>query len=76
MIVAAGQLGRVAEESVEAYGARGRACAEHVGKGLRVVVDAELDWREWTDQQDKRREAVTYGRARCGSRRALENGQR
>jgi single-stranded DNA-binding protein len=24
-----------------------------------VFVDAELDWREWTDQQDKR-EAVTF----------------
>jgi single-stranded DNA-binding protein len=46
VVNAAGQLGRVAEESVEAYGARARACAEFVGKGSRVVVDAELDWRE------------------------------
>jgi single-strand DNA-binding protein len=45
--------------TVEVYGARARACAEYLGKGSRVVVDAELDWREWTDQQDKRREAVT-----------------
>ena len=25
-----------------------------------MVVDAELDWREWTDQQQNRREAVTF----------------
>jgi single-stranded DNA-binding protein len=45
--------------TVEVYGARARACAEYLAKGSRVVVDAELDWREWTDQQDKGREAVT-----------------
>lgn len=43
----------------EVYGARARACAEHLGKGSRIVVDAELEWREWTDQQSNRREAVT-----------------
>jgi hypothetical protein len=25
-----------------------------------TVVDAELDWREWTDPDDKKREAVTF----------------
>jgi hypothetical protein len=30
-----------------------------LGKGSRVVVDAELDWREGIDQQNNRREAVT-----------------
>jgi single-stranded DNA-binding protein len=25
-----------------------------------VFVDAELDWREWTDQQEHRREAVSF----------------
>ena len=45
--------------TVEVCGARARACAEYLAKGSRIVVDAELDWREWTDQQDKRREAVT-----------------
>ena len=29
-------------------------------KGSRVFVDAELDWREWTDQQENKREAVTF----------------
>jgi single-strand DNA-binding protein len=46
--------------TVEVYGAQARACAEHLAKGSRVLVDAELDWREWTDEQDKRREAVTF----------------
>jgi single-strand DNA-binding protein len=46
--------------TVDAYGASARACAEHLRKGSRVVVDAELDWREWTDQQNKKREAVTF----------------
>ena len=46
--------------TVEVYGLRARTCAEYLGKGSRVVVDAELDWCEWSDQQDKRREAVTF----------------
>ncbi len=46
--------------TVEVYGARARACAEYLGKGSRVVVDAELDWREWTDQHNNKREAVTF----------------
>jgi single-strand DNA-binding protein len=46
--------------TVEVYGARARACAQYLGKGSRVVVDAELDWREWTDQQQHKREAVTF----------------
>jgi single-strand DNA-binding protein len=46
--------------TVEVYGGQARACSQYLGKGSRVVVDAELDWREWTDQQDKRREAVTF----------------
>jgi single-stranded DNA-binding protein len=29
-----------------------------LGRGSRVVVDGDLDWREWTDQQKNRREAV------------------
>ena len=45
--------------TVEAYGAQARSCAQYLRKGSRVLVDAELDWREWTDQQDNKREAVT-----------------
>jgi single-strand DNA-binding protein len=46
--------------TVEVYGAQARNCAQYLRKGSRVVVDAELDWREWTDQQDNTREAVTF----------------
>jgi single-strand DNA-binding protein len=46
--------------TVEAYGAQARACAQYLRKGSRVVVDAELDWREWTDEQHGKREAVTF----------------
>jgi len=46
--------------TVEVYGAQGRACAAHLGKGSRVVVEAELDWREWSDEQSNRREGVVF----------------
>ena len=46
--------------TVEVYGAQARSCAQYLHKGSRVFVDAELDWREWTDQQDNKREAVTF----------------
>jgi len=46
--------------TVEAFGVQARACAQYLGKGSRVVVEAELDWREWADQQNNRREAVTF----------------
>jgi single-stranded DNA-binding protein len=42
------------------FGAQARSCAQYLRKGSRVFVDAELDWREWTDQQDNKREAVTF----------------
>ncbi len=46
--------------TVEVFGAQARACAQYLSRGSRVVVDAELDWREWTDQQQNKREAVTF----------------
>ncbi len=45
--------------TVEVFGAQARSCADYLRKGSRVFVDAELDWREWTDQQNNKREAVT-----------------
>src|SRR5262249_49239486 len=45
--------------TVEVYGSRARGWAEHLGKGSRVFVDGELDWREWTEQHGNRREAVS-----------------
>ena len=44
--------------TVEVYGPQATLCAERLGKGSRVVVDGELDWREWTDREQRRREAV------------------
>ena len=46
--------------TVEVYGAQARACSQYLGKGSRVVVEAEPDWREWTDQQGAKREAITF----------------
>jgi len=46
--------------TVEVYGAQARACSQYLRKGSRVLVDAEPDWREWTDQHDNKREAVTF----------------
>ena len=46
--------------TIEVFGAQARACSEYLGKGSRVVVEAEPDWREWTDQQQNKREAVTF----------------
>jgi single-strand DNA-binding protein len=63
--VASGPRRRSGEEWVERtnyFTVRSTAqvslCAERLGKGSRVVVDGELDWRERTDQEQKRREAV------------------
>ena len=67
--------------TVEVYGPQAALCAERLGKGSRVVVDGELDWREWTDQEQKRREAVVV-RARqilferTGSTPAAEPAER
>ena len=59
--------------TVEVYGAAARSCAQYLSKGSRVLVDAELDRREWTGQPGAKREAVTL-RARQvifeGGRRA------
>ena len=46
--------------TIEVFGAQARACCQYLGKGSRVVVEAEPDWREWTDQQQNKREAVTF----------------
>jgi single-strand DNA-binding protein len=45
--------------TVDVYGAQARACAQYLGKGSRVFVDAELDWRDWTTQDGQQRETIT-----------------
>ena len=65
--------------TVEVYGAQTRMCAQYLGKGSRVVVEGELDWREWTDQENKRREAVTFRARRVlfeGGRPSRTDGDR
>jgi single stranded DNA-binding protein len=84
--VASGTRRRAGEEwvertnyfTVEVYGPQANLCAERHGKGARVVVDGELDWREWTDQEQNRRKAVRCpGRGGCpggrGRRAVLTN---
>ena len=46
--------------TIEVFGGQARACAQYLSKGSRVFVDGEPDWREWTDQQENKREAVTF----------------
>jgi single-strand DNA-binding protein len=46
--------------TVEVFGAPARNCAQYLSKGSRVFVEAEPDWREWTDQNGSKREAVTF----------------
>jgi single-stranded DNA-binding protein len=46
--------------TVEVYGARAPVYAEHLASGSRVVVEDELDWREWTDQEKSGHEAVVF----------------
>ena len=46
--------------TIEVFGAQARACDQYLTRGSRVVVEAELDWREWTDQHGAKREAVTF----------------
>jgi single-stranded DNA-binding protein len=46
--------------TVEVYGTHARRCAQYLRKGSRVMIDAEPDSREWTDQNGGKREAVTF----------------
>ena len=44
--------------TIDVYGGQAAACAQYLAKGSRVFVDAEPDWREWTDQHGNRRDAL------------------
>jgi single-strand DNA-binding protein len=46
--------------TIEVFGGQARACAQYLSKGSRVFIEAEPDWREWTDQHGNKREAVTF----------------
>ena len=44
--------------SVTVWGAQGENCARFLSKGRPVCIDGRLDWREWTGQDNTKRESV------------------
>src|SRR3954465_7106394 len=44
--------------SVTVWGAQGENCARFLSKGRPVAIDGRLEWREWTGQDNVKREAV------------------
>lgn len=43
---------------VTVFGAQGENCARYLSKGRPVAIDGRLSWREWTDQQQQKRQSV------------------
>lgn len=43
---------------VTVWGAQGENCAKYLSKGRPVAIRGRLDYREWTDAEDKKRSAV------------------
>ena len=43
---------------VTVWGAQGENCARFLSKGRPICVDGRLEWREFTDQQGNKRQAV------------------
>lgn len=50
--------------TVEVYGPLANLCAERLGEGSRIVVDGELEWPEWTDQEESWPHEIGRGRVR------------
>src|SRR3954454_3823320 len=44
--------------SVTVWGAQGENCARFLSKGRPVCIDGRLDWRQWTAQDNTKRESV------------------
>jgi single-strand DNA-binding protein len=44
--------------SVTVWGAQGENCAKFLSRGRPVCIDGRLDWREWTAQDNTKRESV------------------
>jgi single-strand DNA-binding protein len=44
---------------VTVYGAPAESVARYTGKGSRVGVDGRLEWREWENSEQERRQAVS-----------------
>ena len=43
---------------VTVWGAQGENCSRFLSKGRPVAIDGRLEWREWTGQDNVKREAV------------------
>jgi single-strand DNA-binding protein len=43
---------------VTVWGQQGENCAQYLRKGRGVAVDGRLRWREWTNQEGQKRQAV------------------
>jgi single-strand DNA-binding protein len=43
---------------VSVWGAQGENCAKYLTKGRGVAIDGRLRWREWTDQNQQKRQSV------------------
>jgi single-strand DNA-binding protein len=43
---------------VTVFGAQGENCHKFLSKGRGVAIDGRLRWREWTDQQQQKRQSV------------------
>lgn len=43
---------------VSVFGAQGENCSKYLSKGRGVAIDGRLRWREWTDQEGKKRQSV------------------
>ena len=44
--------------SVTVWGAQGENCAKFLERGRPVAIDGRLDWREYTDKDGNKREAI------------------
>jgi single-strand DNA-binding protein len=43
---------------VTVWGAQGENCGRYLSKGRGIAVDGRLQWREWTDNDGNKRQAV------------------
>jgi single-strand DNA-binding protein len=43
---------------ITVWGAQGENCAKYLSKGRPVAVDGRLQWREWNDKEDNKRQSV------------------
>ena len=43
---------------VTVWGAQGENCHKYLSKGRPVAIDGRLRWREWTNQEGQKRQAV------------------